>query len=466
MQPLLAQGTGDPRLHITGVTQGPGLRGDGITSELGALAERRKLTGLYPLSVGWNAADGSTGAELVAKVKSRGDEIVGGVAKLFSVCGPELDAAWQRWGADTVFTDAHRRELAVYRRGEPVLKDLLPRCYGLLEDEEREAYVILMERLPDDGGPWNAARTDQALRAVGAVHGHWLGRDQQVLAEGWLHHVPDPAQPAKARELWAALVRHAAAELPELLGAHRRDVLLGVVEDAERWTQELHAMPRTLVHNDFNPRNLAVREGRIVAYDWELATVGPPQRDAVELLAFTAGPTAPRIAGSRTGPTGAPPSAATASRSAPLTSFVRSARSAALSCRTAPPTRSRTASTRPGIRAARPGPEATNRTPSSSTNARLPSAAGPTTVSPRPAAGCGGYFVTGRCRAMLVSGAGRTPEQDPTAQRREAAHPYSPAPPRRTGECPRSQHPAALEAQPPRTGEHESPPRPRSGRRA
>ncbi|MCW1097000.1 MULTISPECIES: phosphotransferase [Streptomyces] len=290
LQPLLAQGTGDPRLHITRVTQGPGLRGDGITSELGALAERRKLTGLYPLSVGWHAADGSTGAELVAKVKSRGDEIVGGVAKLFSVCGPELDAAWQRWGADTVFTDAHRRELAVYRRGEPVLKDLLPRCYGLLEDEEREAYVILMERLPDDGGPWNAARTDQALRAVGAVHGHWLGRDQEVLAEGWLHHVPDPPQLAKARELWAALVRHAAAELPELLGAHRRDVLLGVVEDAERWTQELHAMPRTLVHNDFNPRNLAVREGRIVAYDWELATVGPPQRDAVELLAFTAGP--------------------------------------------------------------------------------------------------------------------------------------------------------------------------------
>ncbi|CAM5341899.1 hypothetical protein STENM36S_03785 [Streptomyces tendae] len=108
LQPLLAQGTGDPRLHVTRVTEGPMLRGDGISSELGALAERRKLTGLYPLSVGWNAADGSTGAELVAKVKSRGDEIVGGVAKLFSVCGPELDAAWQRWGADTVFTDAHR----------------------------------------------------------------------------------------------------------------------------------------------------------------------------------------------------------------------------------------------------------------------------------------------------------------------------------------------------------------------
>lgn len=290
LQPLLAQGTGDPRLHVTRVTPGPRLYGDGISSELGALAERRKLTGLYPLSVGWSSADGSTGAELVAKVKSRGDEIVGGIAKLLSLCGPEPAAAWRRWGADTVFADAHRRELAVYRRPEPALRELLPRCYGLLEDDEREAYVILMERLRDDGGPWHAGRIEDALRAVGAVHGHWLGRDQEILAEGWLHHVPEPAQLAKARELWAALVRHAAAELPELLDPGCRDILLDVVESADHWTQELHAVPRTLVHNDFNPRNLAVRDGRVVAYDWELATVGPPQRDAVELLAFTAGP--------------------------------------------------------------------------------------------------------------------------------------------------------------------------------
>jgi aminoglycoside phosphotransferase (APT) family kinase protein len=46
-------------------------------------------------------------------------------------------------------------------------------------------------------------------------------------------------------------------------------------------------MPRTLVHNDFNPRNIALRrDGRLVAYDWELATVGVPQRDLAELLAF------------------------------------------------------------------------------------------------------------------------------------------------------------------------------------
>ena len=50
-------------------------------------------------------------------------------------------------------------------------------------------------------------------------------------------------------------------------------------------------MPRTLVHNDFNPRNLGLRPGgRLVAYDWELATLDVAQRDLAELLAFTLAP--------------------------------------------------------------------------------------------------------------------------------------------------------------------------------
>jgi hypothetical protein len=293
LQPVLAQGLGDPRLHVSRVRASSPLHGDGISSELGALAERRKLTGLHPLTVTFTPGCGEPSTvDLVAKVKPRGDEIVSGIAKLLSLCGPEVSRAWGRWGADTEFADAHRREPAVYRRTETVLSGLLPRCYGLLEDDEREAYVILMERLRDDGGPWTRDQIADALRAIAPVHGHWLGRDQELLAEGWLHRVPEPAHLVKARELWEALARHASADQPDLIGPARLDVLLGIAEDIGYWTQELHTLPRTLVHNDFNPRNIARHEGRVVVYDWELATVDVPQRDVVELLAFTLGPEA------------------------------------------------------------------------------------------------------------------------------------------------------------------------------
>jgi aminoglycoside phosphotransferase (APT) family kinase protein len=67
-----------------------------------------------------------------------------------------------------------------------------------------------------------------------------------------------------------------------------------MIDTIPRWWPELEAMPRTLIHNDFNPRNICLRmdpcgdDGlRLVAYDWELATIRVPQRDLAELLCFT-----------------------------------------------------------------------------------------------------------------------------------------------------------------------------------
>lgn len=53
------------------------------------------------------------------------------------------------------------------------------------------------------------------------------------------------------------------------------------------------ALPATFIHNDFNPRNLAVvttpgggSATRIVAFDWQLCCYGPPVRDLVDFLCF------------------------------------------------------------------------------------------------------------------------------------------------------------------------------------
>jgi hydroxymethylglutaryl-CoA reductase (NADPH) len=58
----------------------------------------------------------------------------------------------------------------------------------------------------------------------------------------------------------------------------------------------MERMPRTLIHGDFNPRNLAFRREssglRLCAWDWELAELQVPQRDLAELLAFVLSPDA------------------------------------------------------------------------------------------------------------------------------------------------------------------------------
>lgn len=51
---------------------------------------------------------------------------------------------------------------------------------------------------------------------------------------------------------------------------------------------------QTLIHNDFHPRNIAFRNiGAtsstlgLCVFDWELATIGPPEHDIAELLCFS-----------------------------------------------------------------------------------------------------------------------------------------------------------------------------------
>jgi hydroxymethylglutaryl-CoA reductase (NADPH) len=276
-------------LRACAVDVGAPLRGDGITSELGALGEPRRTTGLMPLTVTWS--DGGR-TDAVAKVMPPGKEIVAGLARVASLCGQEVSQAWQRWGPYTEFATSHLREAAVYRRTEPELVALRPGCLGVAEDDVREAYVVLMERLPLTESPaWSRDDVDRALRAIGAVHRRWLGRADAL---DWLPPVPGPEHLAKTAELWQVLARYNASEQPQLLGPQRLRVVADLLETVDLWTQELQALPSTLVHNDFSPRNVAVLGERVVVYDWELARAGIPGRDVAELLAFTLGPHARR----------------------------------------------------------------------------------------------------------------------------------------------------------------------------
>ncbi|HET9257455.1 MAG TPA: phosphotransferase, partial [Pseudonocardiaceae bacterium] len=275
--------------------------GSGLVSELAARAGRGKFVGLLPLRLVHTGSGGpATELEVMVKSKALDREILLEASKVASLCGTSVAEAWHRWGEFTELKDCHLRELWAYRAPDPALRALLPRVYGVHENPEREIYLVVMERLDRaahlldvDGEPtgWTACDVDTALRGIATVHGRWLGRQRELLDAGWLGHVPGPTLVDKTRELWIRLADHNAKEHPDLLPPRMKALVWKLAEESGTWTSELEAMPMTLVHNDFSPRNVALRkvDAQPVAFDWELATVHVPQRDFVELLAFTLG---------------------------------------------------------------------------------------------------------------------------------------------------------------------------------
>jgi aminoglycoside phosphotransferase (APT) family kinase protein len=89
--------------------------------------------------------------------------------------------------------------------------------------------------------------------------------------------------------LWEALLTNASRSAG-LYSASRVQELRQAIDQIPTYWAALDAMPKTLIHNDFNPRNTCFKtvggELQLCAYDWELATYHVPQYDVVEFLSF------------------------------------------------------------------------------------------------------------------------------------------------------------------------------------
>jgi Ser/Thr protein kinase RdoA (MazF antagonist) len=143
---------------------------------------------------------------------------------------------------------------------------------------------------------WADERIEIALRAIGRIHGEWLERGTALSAifDAAIGTELDVA--TAARPLWEALAAHAQPWLQRWLGDAGVCVHAQLVRSLPEWLTAMQRHPRTLIHNDFNPRNFVLRAAaggpQLCAFDWELADYGLPQRDLVELLCFVLPPAA------------------------------------------------------------------------------------------------------------------------------------------------------------------------------
>jgi hypothetical protein len=129
-----------------------------------------------------------------------------------------------------------------------------------------------------------------AIDGLSAIHAAWFAKESALAMQPWIGHVSSTASIVEMTPLWTALAEHAAPFLGRWAGTQLVDTHATLARTASDWAPALEALPRTLIHNDFNSRNVALRSTpggpRLVAYDWELATLGAPQRDLAEFLCF------------------------------------------------------------------------------------------------------------------------------------------------------------------------------------
>jgi len=253
----------------------------------------QKAIGHFGLDVTMHINGATQVQRLVLKVKPHGREISTMLASLAQACGGPLAEVYPAYAALTGFEHTHRREVDVYQQHPSALK---PKIWGLYANDVSEEYCVLMEYLEDvtllnsvmAPEAWTDAHICAALEQLAAWHARHLVA-QAPKAVGLWDDLHTPTYMQQLAPLWEALLT-SASRFPELYPTSRVQELRQAIEQIPTYWSVLETQPKTLVHNDFNPRNTCFKrvEGKLqlCAYDWELATYHVPQYDVVEFLCF------------------------------------------------------------------------------------------------------------------------------------------------------------------------------------
>lgn len=258
----------------------------------------KKFSGLlaYELNTE-NTAKGVTETlQVFLKVKPRDYEVVQGAARILSVIDPLAAQNLVSLSTHLPFKNCHRRELQATRLLKGLDVPILPKFLGSFEDPQTETFIIIQELIKGDylispvNQPeiWNRKNKDLVFKKISTLHKKYLELSRAAVEE----LVPDLYLPTdESRKLllplWIQLKNICFSLLPH-------QILQPLDEAWERSLQRyphhdgfLKDHPHTLIHNDFNPRNIAIKpQSDALFFDWEFLSWGLPQRDLVEFLLF------------------------------------------------------------------------------------------------------------------------------------------------------------------------------------
>lgn len=232
--------------------------------------------------------------KMVMKIKPHGQEIVDMLNMLSQLCGPELNSVYEQFKHLTGFYYTHLREQEIYGKLQPVFT---PDIYGLYTNQQEHIYVILMEYLGEaellntvmTPQKWNDQHIKTALKQMAQWHSLMLNKTDDIDLSIW-KDAPSLQQMTSLLPLWNALLNNAAKKFPELYNSSRVKTMDTAIQQIPYYWQQLEKLPKTLVHNDFNPRNSCFKTEngglQFCLYDWELATFHIPQYDLAEFLCF------------------------------------------------------------------------------------------------------------------------------------------------------------------------------------
>lgn len=217
------------------------------------------------------------------------------------LCGEPIASMYEVYQYRLGMRNCHVRELQIAALDDPRFTSITPEFLAIWRDDTHATFIIVMEFLEDvvnlnsakEPELWKSEHINATLRDIAQFHGMYIGREAELENVEWLD-IPSAPMMQETAALWEAILHYNAKQFPAVFSPPRVELLSKAIARIAPLWSEIEDAPRTLIHNDFNLRNICLRKDgpdfRLCAYDWELATLHVPQRDLCEFLSFVLPP--------------------------------------------------------------------------------------------------------------------------------------------------------------------------------
>jgi hydroxymethylglutaryl-CoA reductase (NADPH) len=251
----------------------------------------RKLTGFLTLELNLqnNIAPSSEKVKVLMKSKPLDTEVIKGLHLMASAVNPDLATMLYDNSAHLEYVDCHKKELLVNQLLRENKFSCYPALFGIFFDQSREIYLMFTELLEKEKleiynsenypESWSQNNRIDCIKAITEVHQFFMGKQLPPEIKAF--------EPWKAKELYRKLAEIIVQEYEQSPYQQYTQQLFSIIEQLKS-DHDAIQLPKTLIHNDFNTRNIAIRNnGEPCFYDWELSVLHFPHRDIVEFLSFT-----------------------------------------------------------------------------------------------------------------------------------------------------------------------------------
>ncbi|WP_298418331.1 phosphotransferase [uncultured Kordia sp.] len=247
-----------------------------------------KIIGFMPFQVAYKQQSGIFGTKnILIKSKPLDDEVVKGLHTIAASINPELSDLLRKSKRNLEYHKCHLKEIELYEYLNKIGFENIPKFYGKRINAKREIFMLIQEFLDtsemkilnSENHPecWKPEHILSVIKAITKFHQQTTSTDCKHVQE---------FKPWKSTNLYKKLMQILITECADA----KHQLVLCALHDEIDNLEVIAAtiqFEKTIIHNDFNPRNIAVRnDGTPVVYDWELVVIDLPHRDIIEFLSF------------------------------------------------------------------------------------------------------------------------------------------------------------------------------------